>query len=303
MEQLTPQEQSKLEEHAEEIANGITISLRSTILKAFHSDFEYNSSKATYDTSFFCYTVLRGSEEVHEKFSQILADFILEFTTIPNLKSTPKTMLAKEIRNDVFEPLDEVRLQYVSICDAVEDELKNFDTSRSAVEGAVAGKILGESKTRSGNFEAALGAMAAAGHTIRTKEEIRGRLLEVGLFSLEQYFERLKELHPILIDYVQSKIIGEYMTPSIRQIAAAKSQDLDPDIQSAMDVINRLREHAKLKNAQKAVQQKSFNKLVFGWIFALIFLLISFLALFSNGATAALFLFFAIISLLIAYSK
>ena len=302
-EQLSSEDQSNLDQIACQVADGMALVLRTTLLRIFHEDYRHHSSKKDFDPSFFCYAVLNGSRDIHDRVSLAVANAILEFSVSPQMKSTPKATLANDIRSNVFSHLDEIVSQYIKACDAAERSLEDIDTSRSAVEGAVAGKILGQSATRSGAVEAAVGALAATGQAIKGKERIRARVLEAGLLFLEQYLEKVNELHALLTDYVLAKLLGEHVDASFRQIALSKTSNFDKDTQEALQVLTKLRAHITHEKARGESDQRRLVRLLPGWILAVFSFFVSFIAFFSDTIVGLFFLALGGLILFLVYRR
>jgi hypothetical protein len=299
MSRHTPANEPSLEAIAAQVGDGITLALRASLFKVLRDDYDYQSQQNDFDPSFFCFTVLHGSIEVRQKLSLALAGIIHQFSLLSEVKATPKALLAKEIREEIFSPLDEIVDQYLDACNAAEQGLEGIDTKRSAVEGAVAGKILGITRTR--NIEAAFGALAAASHANESKRRIHSGLLDAGLLHLEHYIQKIPELHPLLADYILTKILGDQTNASLRNIADSKIEGLQPDFSSAMNLAGELRQRTDQIQQSRQHQEKSSAKRTAAWIIAVLLFIISFFTFFFSPTVGVLFLVGALAILYFTY--
>ena len=179
---------------------------------------------------------------------QDYAKIMRQCAVVPEIRGTPTTSLAKQLRVEVFGPLDAVLTDYIQALRQLEidlggvsSELRDSSMVDAAMKGAVIGQLAGGLGS-SGRTLGAVNALLQAG----VEAEKRLALLQQRLALLKQaesmtfpkiveYLKAVRELPERLLDYGCAKCFGgqisfERQQRALESISAGIAQELEAAI-------------------------------------------------------------------------
>jgi hypothetical protein len=179
---------------------------------------------------------------------QEYSKIVRECTIVPDVRGTPTTTLAKQIRAEVFEPLDRILAGYVQSLKqlgfdmgALSAGLRESSVIDAAMRGAAVGQVAG-GFGNSGKTLGALNALLQAGAEAEKKLALlqqRVELLRQAEFitygKIAEYLEAVIGLPERLLDYGCAKCFGgqvslEHQRKTLEDVQTAIAQELEPAV-------------------------------------------------------------------------
>jgi hypothetical protein len=170
----------------------------------------------------------RSTDKCCEQFATIMRQCAL----VPDVRGTPTLALAKEIRAQVFEPLDGVLISYVQALNqigmdlhSVSAELSASSIINAAMQGAAVGQLAGglrDSGKTLGAYNALRQVGAEAEKKLALFQERAGlerQAKSLPLLKIAAYLERVTKLPERLMDYGCARCFGGQVSLERQQAA------------------------------------------------------------------------------------
>ncbi len=193
------------------------------------------------------------------------AKIIRQCSSVPEVRGTPTQALAKEIRAEVFAPLDAILSAYVQVLKqlgldlgAVSAELRGSSVVDSALRGAAIGQVaggFGSSGKTLGTWNALVQAGAEAERKLALMQQ-QAALLRQGesmtFPKILEYLNAVKKLPETLVDYGCAKCFGgqvsfERQQGALEGVLAA----ITPKLEAAISLTHELPEAEKRLEEQR----------------------------------------------------
>ena len=202
---------------------------------------------------------------------QEYAKIMRQCTLMPEIRGTPTLTLAKDIRKDVFEPLDGILVSYVEALKqvgidlgAVSTQLHNSSVTDAALKGAAVGQVaggFGDSGKTLGGLNALMQAGAEAERKLALLQQ-RAELLKqaetMTLPKIVEYLKAVMKLPERLLDFGCAKCFGGQVSLERQQKATEEVMAaITPQLEAAMSLIQGLPEAEKRFEDQRIVAAKA----------------------------------------------
>jgi hypothetical protein len=181
-------------------------------------------SPKSFDEIQFFTGFLQYSSSFTEEICVSLAKGIRQLSSVPEVRGTPTTSLARRIRLESFEKLDSVLNQYAQVLNILGVEYSRSSVSGSAITGAVVGKILGGSEEGSNEF-AVLGGLVGAIGEFSSKAVIKSHAELAAYVAIRQYLDLVAAMPESLLDSGSTLIYGGNVDFNRQAAALASIQD------------------------------------------------------------------------------
>lgn len=224
----------------------------------------------------FFQTFLVHADQFTEKCCQQYAGIIRSNATLSDVRGTPTVSLAKQIRTEVFEPLDRILAGYVESLAQIGLDLRIVSTqlgSSNIINSALSGAAVGQFAGGFGNSGKTLGGINAviqAGAEAQRKLVLQQRMAAMSdqerfmtYRRMAEFLDALLGLPERLLDYGCAKCFGsnvslERQRTELEGIQMAIVQDLQPVVNLVMDLpkaAQRLERQIE-SDAKKEIEQK-----------------------------------------------
>lgn len=260
------------------------IQIYAVIAKAVHSAIEYLvkpfrpiSSTPKHDPQFVEQYFFKNFFAYADKFTELccegLANTFRQYSLRPEVRGTPSVTLARSIRQGVFANLDKILHEYASIMAEIGIALQNSNIIRTAVTGAVVGRVLTGYGSNTGTYlGAALGAATEASRRVQLEQSAR----DAAFAKIINYLEAIKHVPKTLLDYGNTMCFGGDVDLALQQkVLGVIEKPISEDIQFCVSVARQLRSEA---DRRKTEEQQQFwltlGRTVLLGIFVLIFVVV-----------------------------
>ncbi len=224
----------------------------------------------------FFQTFLIHADRFSEKCCHQYAGIIRSNASIPDVRGTPTVSLAKQIRTEVFEPLDRILAGYVESLTrmgldlrVISAQLGGSNIINSALSGAAAGQVaggFGNSGKTLGGANAVIQAAAEAQRRLVLQQRMAAMSDQERFMTyrrMAEFLDALLGLPEKLLDYGCAKCFAggvslERQRTVLEGIQLAIVKDLQPVVKMVMELpraAQRLERKREL-DAEKEVEQK-----------------------------------------------
>ncbi len=179
---------------------------------------------------------------------QDYAKIIRQCSMVPEIRGTPTTSLSKQVRAEVFEPLDGILTDYIRALRDLDMDLSNVSSElreSSVVEAGMRGAAIGQlagGLGRSGRTMGTINALLQAGAEVDKRLALLQQRLELlkqaesmAFPKIVEYLKAVRELPERLLDYGCAKCFGGHISferqqKALESISAVIAGEMDAAI-------------------------------------------------------------------------